>query len=123
MRIRHRLIGEKPRWIGISELILKNNYKKYAEIGVYDGQNIINLKKIIPGLEAYLIDPYKITKKMKGSLYKQDNMNKTLAQYKIKVHKALQHYDDIKYLYITSLKAASKFKDDFFDIVFIDADH
>ena len=110
----------KNRWDVIAELINKYGINIYAEIGIYKGGNIRRIVRRCPHVKYYLVDPYKANPNKKGGIYRHDQEHFDFL--KSFVANNIKNYD-AEWMYTTSLKASKKFDDDFFDMVFIDADH
>lgn len=114
------LIYERPHTDIIRKIIRQSRVKRYCEIGVYCGENVNAVINTCPTLkEVVLVDAYN---KIKGSqwFYKEDYI---LKNAKAIAHRLLDKDKRVRWLEQESVIASSKFKDNYFDMVFIDADH
>ena len=98
--------------IGNKELVI-------AEIGVRSGENAIRFLEQLPVKQLFLIDnylPYLDT----GSYVTQERQDK---YYQEMFHKLLPQYEKTILVTLESEKASRLFPDEFFDLVYIDANH
>jgi len=112
----------KYRWETLTELILSNGYKQYAEVGVAWGKTMSPLLKAVqdPEFRAYGIDPFLVY-----AGYDHD-CNATPQAVKFNLEKSLDTvFKDSRAVFIRkfSKDAVLDFADGSLDIVFIDANH
>lgn len=105
-------IGEN-RWNILAELILRNNYKTFVEVGVYEGNTSRYLLGRFPELHIYAVDPYK-----HYSGYATANLSRAKD-----IATDVLHHDRVLWVKEFSIDAASRFDEESLDIVFIDANH
>ncbi|MEK7203823.1 MAG: class I SAM-dependent methyltransferase [Patescibacteria group bacterium] len=93
-----------------------------CEIGAYEGVFSERIEKICKPQKLYLIDPWTGLKDRTEEKYDQKHQDR---RYNIVMDKFRNEISDGKVVIIrqTSDQAASKFKDEFFDFVYIDGDH
>lgn len=100
-------------------LLKKIKAKKICEIGIWKGDNLKNLLKHDVE-EAYGIDSYcnnhLSNKGIEFSLKDLNEMYENVKKLEIK-------YKNLKIIRELSCKASSLFKDNYFDFIYIDADH
>lgn len=91
-----------------------------AEVGVLHGRHAYQMYKINSPRKLYLIDCWR---KQYGT-YHKDPVNKTdfVAAYKA-VARRFSKFDNVEILIMDSVPAAAKFADEYFDWVYIDANH
>ena len=112
------------------DLIIKNNCKKVAEIGVYKGRTMRSMlrdKHVFNIVEEYwAIDPYKpmphyFTRQGKHNAEEWNELYKKVSSY-------MAWFPQLKLIKLTSEEAGNLFpkkyfSDGYFDLVFIDAEH
>lgn len=117
----------RPAWRGLilADIIKKNKCQKIAEIGVLKG---ITAKKILEEChdvidEYWAIDKWNpvhenyLSGRIRG--YNQEDWDRIYS----KVIKLSIQYPKLKVVRIPSVPASKLFPDNFFDLVFIDAEH
>jgi hypothetical protein len=114
------------RWDAIIERFPEGNIKG-AEIGVYKAKMSQHLLNSIPNLELYVIDRWseytvkeKLGDKRSPMVYLKKDTWKKIHKKVIKIQKK---YKNMHIIRQDSGKASMKFKDNYFDFVFIDGDH
>jgi len=97
------------------DLIQENNFKKIAEIGVYKAKTTRYILTSCADMieEYWAIDPYVPYEQMQADW---DKLYGQLCSYMIR-------YSQLKVMKLTSAEAALLFPKQYFDLVFIDADH
>jgi len=102
-------------WWPLAKLIEKENFKRIVEVGVYGGaltrHILTECKDVIE--EYWAVDPWASYEQMKGDW---DDLYKRVCSYMV-------CYSQLKVLRLTSKEAASLFPEQYFDLVFIDANH
>ena len=121
----------------IGKLILEKQLKVIAEIGIYicsmsdQVRNYVNKKyygqyaltqKGDPIEEYWMVDPYPYNYKC-GSLGGDKITNDKWDEWYYSACKRMIADKTVRLLRLTSVKAAKLFPDDYFDLVYIDADH
>lgn len=107
--------------ISLRNKVLKNNDLIGAEVGVYRGEysaqiyKYFNKKKF--NLNFYLIDQWKTDDKFKE--YGSEDLEDAFQN----VKKRFQNNKNIKILNQSSLNASKNFEDEYFDFIYIDANH
>lgn len=104
----------------LSNIINENNYKTYAEIGVFNGGTAERILSCTQLGKAYLIDPYTAYDDNGTASNETDT---ALAKARNEAYRRNKKYKAAEFLYLPSLEAAKQFKDNSIDIVFIDAAH
>jgi len=102
-------------WVPLINLIKEEGLKKVAEIGVHKGATVRNILNSCSDIldEYWAIDPYVPYEQMKADW---DELYKNICSDMIK-------YQKLKAMRLTSAEAARLFPEQYFDLVFIDADH
>jgi hypothetical protein len=96
---------------------------KVAEIGVYKGDHAKMIKEVNTPEELYLIDLWAIhDTPYTGSLRKYSKNKQHVRNYG-KVKNMFKDDEHIKLIKKSSLEAVKEFEDEYFDYVYIDADH
>ena len=112
----------KWRYETVLDLINKNNYKSYAEIGLGKGKTIRHLVKNItdPDFILYGIDPYERYSELhgKGLRHSEDS-------FKYNMKEMLDSVSDERFVFYNeySHDGASHFEDRSIDFIFIDGNH
>lgn len=112
----------------LQKLIIDRNVKRFAEIGVFKGRTIRNLlkrnsRKIIKDYIA--IDPWKRLREImpnESSLALTTKDHEWDGLYKI-VCKNMVDFNQLRVMRLSSYDASLLFPDNYFDLIFIDADH
>lgn len=106
----------------LSNIIERYNVKNFVELGVYDGKNVIYLAKKFPNVNFYGVDLWKH--------FETDRINRlplnSQKEWDIlfdKLSKISSELPNLELIRDFSSKSAEKFNDDFFDMIFIDANH
>ena len=108
----------------VIDLILKNNCKKVAEIGVWKShlvRNVLRSECINTVDEYWAIDQWKVLGKEHGRMSKRSSENWDDLYFNC--CKYMPYFKQLKTLRMTSEKASKLFKDEYFDLIFIDASH
>ena len=92
-----------------------HQWRRGAEIGVWQGQTLFFLLDHIPGLFMYAVDHYLPT-----GTYRGKDMD---AAYAVVDRKAVNYKGRVKLLRMDSVNASFHVKDNELDFAFIDADH
>lgn len=100
------------------EIIHTFNAKKIVEIGVLRGKFAAHLLKTKPD-ELYLVDSWKNWGHYKDHVKDQDAWQKT---YEFVVNK-FRNNPEVKILRMDSVSASETFPDEYFDLIYIDANH
>ena len=122
-----RIGWEGTHWAVLASLIIERKLEKVAEIGVLRGKATRNIFRspAINVIKDYVaIDPWREWKSQNASSpglreYTQkywDNDYKAVLKY-------MQWFPQLRVMKLSSLEAASLFRDGYFDLVFIDGDH
>jgi Methyltransferase domain len=104
----------------IAKLLTAINAEKICEIGVREGEHLVNL--LVPCVkEAYAVDVWRETgvRSQNDNCYEQEELEK---QYN-KIVDLSTKDTRVKIVRELSVDASAKFDDGFFDFVYIDADH
>lgn len=117
-------VPQRYRWQTLIKYIKDNNYKSYAEIGVFTGKNAFEILDACPALEkVILIDPYDesiVYTRGAGVGNKKGSVSPNafhLAKWR------LQCFSNVEFIKKTSEEAAKLIDDESIDIAFIDAQH
>lgn len=110
----------KAEWLYLLEK--DPSLRKIAEIGVYNGEGASAFLLRIPGIELYLIDPYKVYKDP-AILDNQKVHNARYKMMKLIVEQAKDKGKNVTLLRKTSMAALEDIPDGYLDVVYIDADH
>ena len=115
------------RWNLIKSKVPKSKDIVGAEVGVWRGEMSKNLLSAMPRLTLYMIDRWK-PHKVKGSNYECDSMlSASMGEHKKALSEVRQTADRFGKRAIImqgeSSDCAVKFENEFFDFVFIDAEH
>lgn len=109
----------------INKILVERDYKNFIEIGVWKGENIINLVKTNKNVNFIGIDP--LNSKAYGANEKHDDKKDLLkiesefiADKLIKYEKK---YENFSFMRVTSVQGSKEFKAGTIDMVFIDAVH
>lgn len=121
--IRNKYITIYPSDV-ISALINDNDFNNFVEVGVWKGENLLQVTKKSPGLrELYGIDPYRATeyKVKKNSMAKisQKEMDKIYLE----VFERFKYELRTEIIRKTGKKGAEMFPDESVDFVYIDDNH
>jgi len=102
-------------WVPLINLIKEENFKKVAEIGVHKGVTTAHIFDSCGDVieEYWAIDPFVPYEQMRADW---DELYKNICSGMIK-------YPKLKALRLKSAEAAELFPEQYFDLVFIDADH
>lgn len=103
-------------------LIDTNSFKRIAEIGIWKGKSCKYILKRCRSIKEYwAIDQWSFLGEGYGhmSLLSQDNWTSLY----LRVCNLLFYFKNLKILRCKSSLAAELFKDEYFDLVYIDADH
>lgn len=108
------------RWSFISKKIKENNWKIGAEIGVGKATNAMNILQSTKIDKLFCIDVWQRTPfyNNRGWTEAMHKRNESMAIYRLSLFG-----DRAKIIKLESVKASEKFEDNFFDYVFLDADH
>jgi hypothetical protein len=103
-----------------SKFIFPNN-ANYLEIGTYAGISALLIKETNPTIDVTCVDPYFPNAELENRLkYSMDELYyKTLTQ----ISKTDGYPNGIRLIRGDSKRIIPMFKDDYFDVVFIDGDH
>lgn len=104
----------KRRYEILRELIRKNNYKSFVEIGVWNGKVSKYLLKICKLDEIICVDNYSTSNCMGSRREVTKARNKAIK---------LKNDNRVTFLEVTSKEAEQRVKDNSIDIIFIDAEH
>jgi len=96
--------SKKPNLVGV-------------EVGVMKGNHSVEILKELSIKMLYLVDPYLPYIDYDGYIKKKVILDKRYAR------KKLMYYNNIMFIYMSSKKASNMFKDEYFDFVYIDANH
>jgi len=108
------------RWNVLLDLIQRNGFTNFVEIGVANGQTSRFLLKNVDNLEVTCIDPYLQYKGFHGSHH--GSYGKLLKKYET-ADKTLFGDERVTFMRLTSEEAAKGFRAKSIDIAFIDANH
>ena len=109
----------------VAELINQYNFKKIAEIGVYDGATTIRvLEECSQVKEYWAIDLWQQVRigtpgYGKISTLNQVSWNKNY----LKVCRFMFHFPSLKIIHASSSGASGLFSSEYFDLIFVDANH
>ena len=109
--------------IGLLKKVPKNSV--CAEIGVYTGENSLNILKIVKPKELILIDPWIHDKEMLKKNFADEEGNYQQdydARYEF-TKQRMKDKKNVKIMREKSQEALKKFPDDYFDWIYIDGDH
>jgi len=115
----------RQRHLGLlTQFIIENNIKKIAEVGVEKGGMTRYLLKTCPNIEEYwAIDQWKVISDLvHGFRAIQRNENDWFKLYQ-RVCKSMIGWKSLRVLHMISVEAAMVFPDEYFDFVYVDADH
>lgn len=107
----------------IADLINKNNFRSYAEIGIWRGDNLKAILDLCPCLDALFgVDQYTPYSLKDGSTCSATDL-KELNEIKRSLKDLFLNKDKVRFLFMPSQEAARYFLDYSLDIVFIDGNH
>lgn len=109
----------------LSKLIKENNFKSYAEIGVWKGKTLFGIAKENKYVKIYGIDEYN-PRNYKGYNYGTPMAkanDKAYSKIKQKVLNRSLNFKNVSIITEKSLVAVKRFDNNSLDIVFIDALH
>lgn len=109
----------------IAKIIRENNFKSYAEVGVWQGKTLFNIAKMYPGTHCIGIDPF--TPSSYKNYHHCDKMAKQskdqFSKIEYKVKWTASNYSNVELMVKTSIQASKQIKDNTIDMVFIDGNH
>lgn len=103
---------------GLYDIFNELGYRVGAEIGVYRGENAVQICKRMPQCYLWGIDFYE------G--YSRKRTNRTQSMFLRQAKRNLKEHIELgkfRFLKKESIVASTKFKDEYFDFVYIDANH
>lgn len=123
-RIRQRIFGEKVRGDVLAEIINKEMFETYVEVGVWKGHTSKRVADSCPSLKKlFLVDPYDASLGYKkGNIYDERNQKK-VSEAKKEMLSKMKDHKNVEFLFFTSEKASKKLKNKSVDIIFIDGQH
>jgi hypothetical protein len=122
----HSIAYPQKRSLELIDIIGKNNYSSFLEVGVWKGDNIIKIASFFSNVKCYGVDPYDYSEYDNQSSIKDDKSlllkseSENVYQYSLSLSNRYKNYSLIRK---SSLQAARGFKDESLDVVFIDANH
>ena len=114
------------RWNAIYSRIKDIENPVGAEIGVYRGELAAHILELHPGLTWYMIDKWDTKPCGDTEIFTRYKMlyEDRAKENETETMRITQPYNDrCRFFGIDSITASKRFDDDFFDLVFIDADH
>lgn len=109
----------------LSKLIKENNFKSYAEIGIWKGKTLFELAEQHQNIKIYGVDPFTPTQYKDychGEQMAQTNINQ-FSNIKDSVIRKASKLNNTEIIIKESLEASRQFKDNSLDIIFIDGSH
>lgn len=105
-----------PNWGGLLSVLEGRDPKMGAEVGVWTGRNSASLLDAFPDLELVAIDPY-------DDQFPHKNKTPFEEVERQAVARLAPYWKRVRWLKLHSVEACRLFPDEYFDFVFIDADH
>lgn len=126
-RAREFYLGGKNRALVLAKLINELNLETYVEVGVWEGDTAQYLLKHTCLKEMWLIDPYNEKLGYEGGNIAKATQTKLNIAKKLMLQRIAYFKDDgitkIHTIFKPSVEAATLFKKNCIDLVFIDAQH
>lgn len=105
----------------LPKLFKELGFKKGVEIGVHQGNNIVNYCK--EGLEIYGIDPWVPYTEHFLDSRRDTATNRTIRALYRRARRQTEAYPNCKLIEKTSIEALEDFEDNSLDFIYIDGDH